>query len=121
MQRDLVQGLPLEAYPHQDFAVGEVVLSHDIKTDRLPLVLAGRLHDAARRHFYGPGDLLQLVDFFASGNYRNLVIAQKPARIVWIPRQDLHDLLTKQAPMTWFLARMVAIEKRASALVGAAG
>jgi hypothetical protein len=117
MQCDLVKGLPLDTYPQQKFGMGEVILSHQIKTDRLPLVLAGRTHDPNLKKFFGSGDLLQLVDFFAQSHYRDVVVAKLPSTVVWIPRQDIYGLLTQQAPLTWTLARMVAIERRAVSMV----
>ena len=116
MQCELVEGLPLDVYPQQDFAAGEVVLSRHVKTDRLLLVLLGSLKDPSLRHYYGPGDLPQLVDFFSEGHFRDKVIANGPVRVLWIPRFDLCELLTKQAPLTWSLARMLAIERRSATL-----
>ena len=113
MYCDLVKGLPLDLYSQQDFGKGEVVLSRHIQTDRLLLVLTGRLYDANLKKIYGAGELLQLVDFFAKDHYCDLTVAKFPSRVLLIPRQAVCDLLTKQAPMTWALSRMVAIERSA--------
>ena len=53
MYCDLVKGLPLDLYSQQDFGKGEVVLSRHIQTDRLLLVLTGRLYDANLKKNYG--------------------------------------------------------------------
>lgn len=118
MDGGLFDGLSVASYLQQDFRSGEVVLSDETATDRLFLVLAGRLHDPCTRRAYGPGEVLQPIEFFAAERYHDLIIAKHPSRVLVIPRKDLHDLLDSQSPLTWVLARSVAMEKLAARAPG---
>ena len=119
MDGGLIDGLPVADFLHQDFQSGEVVLSDETDTDRFLLVLSGALHDPCRRRFYGPGQVLQPIEFFASERYRDQIIARRPSRVLVIPRGALRNLLDSQSPLTWVLARSVAMERLAAAMDGA--
>lgn len=107
----LMGDLPAAISLHQDFRSGDVVLSNETATDRFLMVLSGALYSPHSRRAYGPGEVLQPIAFFAADRYEDLVVAKHPSRVLLIPRDDLHAFLNRQSPLTWVLARSVAMEK----------
>jgi len=115
---DLVNGLTLGAFVHQDYQSDEVVLSREIATDRLLMVLQGRLYDPRCRRIYSRGCLLQPVDFFAADQYQDLIIAKSNCRVLVMTRDEVRRLLSAQSAMTWFFARTLSIERLAARAAG---
>lgn len=111
---DLVNSLPLDDYLQQDYRPGQIVLSREVATDRLLIVLHGRLYDPICRRTYARGSILQLIDFFAADQYQDLIVAKLPSRVLVIPREEFRDHLTSQSSLTWLLARTISIERLAA-------
>jgi len=115
---DLVNGLTLGAFVHQDYQSGEVVVSREITTDRLFIVVQGRLYDLRCRRIYSRGCLLQPADFFAADQYQDLIVAKSDCRVLVMTRDDVRNLLSAQSAMTWFFARSLSIERLAARASG---
>jgi CRP-like cAMP-binding protein len=115
---DLFNGLSLDAFVHQDYQSGEVVVSREITTDRLFIVVQGRLYDLRCRRIYSRGCLLQPADFFAADQYQDLIVAKSDCRVLVMTRDDVRNLLSAQSAMTWFFARSLSIERLAARASG---
>jgi CRP-like cAMP-binding protein len=115
---DLVNGPTLDAFVHQDYQSDEVVLSREIATDRLFIVLQGRLCDPKCRRVYSRGSLLQPVDFFAADQYQDLIVAKSNCRVLVMTRDEVRELLSAKSAMTWFFARTLSIERLAARAFG---
>jgi CRP-like cAMP-binding protein len=104
----------LDDYLQQDYRSGQIVLSREVATDRLLIVLHGRLYDPICRRTYARGSILQLINFFAANKYEDLIVAKLPSRVLVIPREEFRDHLTSQSSLTWLLARTISIERLAA-------
>ena len=107
-------GLNLDHYPRFDFGVGDIVLRDGDKTDRLLIVLNGRLAEVGKGRALGPGDVVQAIEFFGSSQYSGQLRGRAPGQIAVVPRAAVRDGLAAQGAMTWNLACAIAIEALAS-------
>lgn len=115
MRTDVFLGLDLDLYPRQSFGAGEVVLHDAAATDRLLVVLGGRLGCGRSGKALGPGDVVRALEFFGASRYSGDVRGRSPGQIVIVPRAAVRDCLDRQGAMTWNLACAIAIEALAEA------
>lgn len=115
MRKDVLAGLNVDLYPRQNFGAGDVVLSDGAATDRLLVVLDGRLGIDAGGKTLGPGDVVKAVEFFGASHYSGVVRGRATGQIAIVPRGAVRDRLDAQGPMTWTLACAIAIEALAAA------
>lgn len=115
MRRELFVGLNVDLYPRQSFGAGDVVLRDGAKTDRLLIVLDGRLGSPSLRKFLGPGDVVKAIEFFGASHYAGEVRARGMGQIVIVPRAAVRLSLQAQGALTWNLACAIAIEALAEA------
>lgn len=116
MRRELFIDLDLDLYPRQSFDAGDVVLCDGAKTDRLLVVLGGRLGAGPGGRPWGPGDVVKPVEFFGSSQYSGAVRARTAGQIAMVPREAVRGCLDAQDAMTWNLACAIAIEACSAAL-----
>lgn len=114
MRADVFVGLNVDHYPRQDFGVGDLVLDDGAKTDRLLIVLNGRLAEVGKGRALGPGDVVKAIEFFGSSQYSGQLRGRAPGQIAVVPRAAVRDGLAAQGAMTWNLACAIAIEALAS-------
>jgi CRP-like cAMP-binding protein len=103
-------GLNLDHYPRLDFGVGDIVLRDGDKTDRLLIVLKGRVAEVGTGFALGPGDVAKTIEFFGSSQYSGQLRGDISGQIALLPRAAVRDGLTAQNAMTWNLACAIAIE-----------
>lgn len=113
MNSEFVSDLPIKNYPRQSFERGEKALSADDRTDRFFLVLEGALRENDSGKVFRKGDMVSPLQFFGTTHYDDEIVALARTQVIAIPRQDIQDKLNQQSPMTWGMARMIAIEKHA--------
>lgn len=114
MRADVFVGLNVDHYPRQDFGVGEVVLNNGANTDRLLIVLKGRLADVGTGRTLGPGEVVKAIEFFGSSQYGGQLCGRASGQVVVVPRAAVRDALNAQGSMTWNLACAISIETLAS-------
>ena len=59
MRKDDILGLNFDLYPRQSFGAGDIVLGEGTETDRLFVVLSGRLGVGSASKPLGPGDVVK--------------------------------------------------------------
>jgi CRP-like cAMP-binding protein len=64
MRKDDILGLNLDHYPRQSFGAGDVVLSDGSETDRMLVVIDGRLGVDHAGKPLGPGEIVKSIEFF---------------------------------------------------------
>jgi CRP-like cAMP-binding protein len=114
MRKELFVGLNVDLYPRQSFGAGDVVLRDGAKTDRLFVVLGGRLAVGIPGKSLGPGDVVKPIEFFGASHYAGEVRARAMGQIAILPRAAVRDCLDAQGEMTWNLACAIAIEALAA-------
>jgi hypothetical protein len=115
MRRELFVGLDVGLYPRQSFGAGDVVLAHETMTDRLLVVLEGRLSDAAMGRTLGPGDVARPVEFFGANRYSGTLCGREAGQVAIVPRPAVRACFDAQGSMLWNLACAIAIEALAAA------
>lgn len=110
MRREVFVGLDLDLYPRQSFGPGDVVLPDGTSTDRLLVVLDGRIALGQGAKSLGPGDIVKPVEFFGASRYGGMVRARAQGQVVVVPREAVRACLEAQGAMTWNLACAIAIE-----------
>lgn len=115
MRRDVLGSFDFDLYPRQSFGAGHVVLADGATTDRLLVVLDGRLTAGAEGRPLGPGDIVKPVEFFGAAQYAGTVRARAAGQVVVIPRDAVRAHLAAEGALTWNLACAVAIEVCATA------
>lgn len=110
MRTNLFRNLDISNLPRQRFKAGETVLSAGMETDRLFLVLDGRVHEDGTGASYSAGRIVLPLEFFGALQYPVTLRAKGACELLPIPRETVRDLLQSEAPMTWMLARSIAIE-----------
>lgn len=115
MRRELFVGLDVDLYPRQSFGAGDVVLRDGAATDRLFVVLDGRLSGAGMGRPLGPGDVIKAVEFFGASHYSGTLHARSQAQVAILPRAAVRACFDAQGAMTWNLACAIAIEALAAA------
>lgn len=115
MRKEVFIGLNVDLYPRQSFGAGDVVLRDGAKTDRLLVVLGGRLGVGLPGKSLGPGDVVKAIEFFGASHYVGEVRARAMGQIAILPRAAVRECLDAQGAMTWNLACAIAIEALAAA------
>jgi CRP-like cAMP-binding protein len=115
MRRDVLGSFDFDLYPRQSFGAGHVVLAEGAPTDRLLVVLDGRLTAEAGGGPLGPGDIVKPVEFFGAAHYAGAVRADVAGQVVVIPRDAVRAHLAAEGALTWNLACAIAIEVCATA------
>jgi len=110
MRKEVFVGLDLDLYPRQSFDAGDVVLPDGATTDRLLVVLGGRIGLGQGGKSLGPGDIIKPVEFFGASHYDGVVRARAQGQVVIVPREAVRNCLDAQGAMTWNLACAIAIE-----------
>jgi CRP-like cAMP-binding protein len=110
MHRGLLAGLNIDLYPRLHFGAGDVVLGDGAGTDRLLVVIDGRIGAGVGHKTLGPGDLIKPVEFFGAPNYFGDLRARSAAKIAIVPRAAVRACLEAQGAMTWSIACAIAIE-----------
>lgn len=115
MRKELFVGLDIDLYPRQSFGAGEVVLQDGTATDRLFVVLDGRISAAGVRKPLGPGDVVDAVAFFGARQYSRTLRGCRAGQIAIVPRAAVRACFEAQGALTWNLACAIAIEALAAA------
>lgn len=115
MRRELFVGLDVGLYPRQSFVAGEVVLPDGAMTDRLLIVLDGRLAGAGMRKTLGPGDVARPIEFFGASRYSGALCGRGAGHVAIVPRPAVRACFDAQDPLMWNLACAIAIEALAAA------
>lgn len=110
MRKDDILGLNLDHYPRQSFGAGDVVLSDGSETDRMLVVIDGRLGVDRASKPLGPGDIVKSIEFFGASHYAGEVRGRGPGQVAVLPRGAVRACLDAQGAMTWNLACALAIE-----------
>ena len=115
MRRELFVGLDVGLYPRHSFAAGEIVLPDGVITDRLLIVLEGRLSGAGIGKALGPGDVAKPVEFFGASRYSGALYGRGTGRVAIVPRPAVRACFDAQGLMMWNLVCATAIEALAAA------
>jgi CRP-like cAMP-binding protein len=115
MRSEVFVGLNLDLYPRQTFGAGDVVLHDGAKTDRLLVVLGGRLGAGPANKALGPGDVVKAIEFFGASQYSGDLRGRGSGEIAIVPRAAVRACLEAKGAMTWNLACAIAIEALAAA------
>ncbi len=110
MRADFLDGIDIGGFPRQDFARGATVVAPDTATDRLIYVAAGSVRNPASGARIGPGGVLALPEFLAESAARAPWIACEPCTVAHLPRDTVRSALHARDPLTWTLARILALE-----------
>lgn len=115
MRKDLFVGLEVDLYPRQSFGAGDVVLADGATTDRLLIVLKGRLSGLGMGRALGPGDVAKPVEFFGASQYRGALCGRGAGQVAIVPRPAVRACFDAKGPMMWNLSCAIAIEALAAA------
>ena len=110
MRTSLLKNLDISKFPRQRFGAGDTVLEAGAETDRLLFVLDGGVRDAASGQSYAAGRAVLPLEFFGAQQYPVTLYAKGACELLPVPRETVRELLQSEAPMTWMLARSIAIE-----------
>lgn len=114
MRKDDILGLNFDLYPRQSFGAGDIVLGEGTETDRLFVVLSGRLGVGSASKPLGPGDAVKPIEFFGASHYAGMARGRTAGEVAVLPRGAVRACLDAQGPMTWNLACALAIEALAA-------
>ena len=115
MRRELFAGLNIDLYPRRNFRAGDVVLGDGTSTDRLLIIIDGRVGAGAGCKALGSGDLIKPVEFFGALSYDGDARACSAGKVAIVPREAVRACLEAQGAITWSLACAIAIEAIAAA------
>lgn len=110
MRTSLFENLDVSHFPRQRFRAGETVLEAGAETDRLLFVLSGGVRELGSGQSYSAGRAVLPLEFFGALRYPVTLHAKGACELVPVPRETVRDWLQSAAPMTWMLARSIAIE-----------
>jgi CRP-like cAMP-binding protein len=110
MRADFLDGIDIAGFPRQQFARGAMVVGPDAGADRLAYVAAGSVRNPASGARIGPGGVLALPEFLAESAARAPWIACEPCTVAHLPREAVRAALAAGDPITWTLARILALE-----------
>lgn len=112
MRPDFLGPLDVTSFARQTLAAGEMALEAGQPTDRLLLLVEGRLRaPGAKRpevRRYEAGSVLCPRSFFGAGTYPQGLRAEAGAVVVHLPRAAVQAAMDVQDPLTWSLARILA-------------
>lgn len=97
-----------QAWPQQQFAAGARIIAPDQPTDRAFIIING--HAQAPRRAYGPGDLVNVIEFLALDSYLTPVKAKQKLSAYVMSREQMRDLCMHRDQLTWPLSCMLAID-----------
>ena len=80
------------------------------ETDRMLVVIDGRLGIDRASKPLGPGDIVKSIEFFGASHYAGEVRGRGPGQVAVLPRGAVRACLDAQGAMTWNLACALAIE-----------
>lgn len=110
MRTNLFENLDISRLPRQRFAAGETVLQAGAETDRLLFLLDGHVREEGSGKSYAAGGVVLPLEFFGAVTYPVTLRAKGACELVPIAREAVRDWLQAEAPLTWMLARSIAIE-----------
>jgi hypothetical protein len=111
MRADFLGEGATAAWPRQDFPPGAQVRAAGAPADRLLVVLAGGVRAGGRA--FGPGEAVEMADFLAGPDYRRPLVTPGGCTVAHLPRAAVREAITATSPLTWTLARALALELRA--------
>ena len=115
MRRELFVGLDVDLFPRQSFGAGDIVLPDGATTDRLLVVLNGRLSGAGLNRPLGAGDVAKAIEFFGASRYFGALRGCGDGQVAIVPRAAVRACFDAQGAMMWNLACAIAIEAIAAA------
>ncbi len=110
MRAEFLDGIDIGGFPRQNFARGATVVAPDAAADRLCYVASGSVRNPTSGARIGPGGVLALTEFLADSPARAPWIACEPCTVAHLPRDAVRATLQSGDPITWTLARILALE-----------
>jgi len=110
MRQNLFENLDISRFPRLHFKAGETILEAGAETDRLFFVLNGRVRDEVSGKSFAAGGVVLPLEFFGAVSYPITLRAKVACELVPIARENVREWLQSEAPLSWMLARSIAIE-----------
>jgi hypothetical protein len=109
MQSRFIQGLPINDFPREKVNPQTILMLKDIPTDRAFLLNKG---SAKGRDgcLYQAGQAINFKEFLAFPTYETPVVCLEVCELIYLPREFIKDNLSSASPITWTLARSLALD-----------
>ncbi len=109
MRSEFIDELSLAELPRQKVSARTTLNLTGLPTDRMVWLQQGLARGSDGVAYEG-GQVLNLREFLALSHYQSEVRTQAPCILIHIPRGLFRDSLCEENPLTWTLARSIAVE-----------